>query len=158
MVARDLGDTLSEGMHNSIVCAEDVPFFAIDDAQRNALAATYLGTTQVDGLQAICEVWPHGVIDPDFKTPVTAPTPALLLSGDADPVTPPRNAERTLATLPHGRQVVAAGQGHGIAILGCVPQLLADFIEAASADGLDLSCVARLGPAPFFTSFNGPES
>jgi pimeloyl-ACP methyl ester carboxylesterase len=158
MVARNLGETLSEGMHNSIVCAEDVPFFAIDDAQRAALAATYLGTTQVDGLMAICDAWPKGVIDPDFKTPVALQTPALLLSGESDPVTPPRNAEHVLATLPRGRQVVAAGQGHGIAILGCVPQLLADFVDAASAERLDLSCVARLGPAPFFTSFNGPES
>jgi pimeloyl-ACP methyl ester carboxylesterase len=156
MVARSLGDTLSEGMHNSIVCAEDVPFFAIDDAQRQALERTYLGTTQVDGLVAICEAWPRGVIDPDFKTAVASQTPALLLSGDADPVTPPRDADRALATLPNGRQAVAAGQGHGIAILGCVPQLLARFVEKASAAELDLSCVSRLGPAPFFTSFNGP--
>src|SRR5262245_44597571 len=94
MVARSLGDTLAEGMHNSIVCAEDVPFFAIDGAQRAALAATYLGATQVDALAAICEVWPRGFLDPDFKAPVAAAQPVLLLSGGADPVTPPRNGEQ----------------------------------------------------------------
>jgi pimeloyl-ACP methyl ester carboxylesterase len=156
MVARSLGDTLAEGMHNSIVCAEDVPFFAIDDAQRAALAATYLGTAQVDALAAICEVWPRGLVDPDFKSPVAAPHPALLLSGGADPVTPPRNGEQALATLPHGLHLVAEGQGHGVAALGCVPRIVAEFIDAASVDGLDTSCVSRLRPAPFFTSFNGP--
>jgi pimeloyl-ACP methyl ester carboxylesterase len=156
MIERSLGDTLAEGMHNSIVCSEDVPFFSIDDARRAALAATYLGTSQVDSLVAICDVWPRGFADPDFKTPVTAPQPVLLLSGGSDPVTPPRNGEQALATLPHALHVVAAGQGHGIAALGCIPQLIAGFVDAASVDGLDAYCVSRLRPAPFFTSFNGP--
>jgi len=156
MIERSLGDTLAEGMHNSIVCAEDVPFFAIDDARRTALAATYLGTTQVDSLAAICDAWPRGFVDPDFKTPVSASQPVLLLSGGSDPVTPPRYGEQTLATLSHGLHVVAVGQGHGIAALGCVPLLIAGFVDAASAKGLDTACVSRLRPAPFFTSFNGP--
>jgi pimeloyl-ACP methyl ester carboxylesterase len=157
MVGRDLGETLSEGMHNAVVCTEDVPFFELDDSMRAALADTYLSTTQVDGLIAICDVWPRGVLDPDFKAPVVSDRPVLLLSGESDPVTPPRNAEHALATLSHGFSLVAVGQGHGVAALGCVPQLIGDFITAASADGLDASCMKRLGPAPFFTSFNGPE-
>jgi pimeloyl-ACP methyl ester carboxylesterase len=157
MIERSLGDTLAEGMHNSIVCAEDVPFFAIDDARRAELAATYLGTTQVDSLMAICDAWPRGFIDPDFKTPVEAPQPVLLLSGASDPVTPPRYGERALATLPHARHLVAEGQGHGVAALGCMPKLIAEFVETASAEALEAACVSRLRPAPFLTSFNGPE-
>jgi pimeloyl-ACP methyl ester carboxylesterase len=156
MVARDLGETVSEGMHNAVVCAEDVPYFDISDAERAALAATYLGTSQVDGLVSICDVWPRGAIDADFKTPVTSDRPALLLSGENDPVTPPRNGEHALATLAHGRHLIAPGQGHGIAPLGCVPALLARFIESASTEALEAGCVERLGVAPFFTSFNGP--
>ena len=88
MVGRDLGETLSEGMHNAVVCAEDVPYFDVDDAMRAALQATYLGTTQVDGLAAICEVWPSGVVDPDFKTPVVSDASGAAVvrrgrSGDA---------------------------------------------------------------------------
>lgn len=156
MVARSLDDTLSEGMHHSIVCTEDVPWFEIDAPLRAALENTYLGAHQVDSLRAICEVWPRGVIDPDFKTPVVSDHPVLLLSGELDPVTPPRYGERALATLRNGRHVVAAGQGHGIALLGCLPRLVAEFVERASVDGLDTSCVERLAAAPFFTSFNGP--
>ena len=156
MVARELGDTVSEGMHNAVVCTEDVPWFELDDADRAALDATYLGTSQVDGLVAICDVWPRGVLDENFKTPVSSDRPVLLLSGENDPVTPARNGEHALATLPQGRHLVAPGQGHGIAPLGCVPTLLAQFIEAASAETLDAACIDRLRAAPFFTSFNGP--
>jgi pimeloyl-ACP methyl ester carboxylesterase len=98
----------------------------------------------------------RGVLDEDFKTPVSSDRPVLLLSGENDPVTPARNGERALATLSHGRHLVAPGQGHGVAPLGCVPALLAQFIEAASAEALDAACLGRLRAAPFFTSFNGP--
>jgi len=50
---------------------------------------------------------------------------------------------------------VIPGQGHGVTRLPCVQGLLRQFIEAASAAGLDESCVATIGPAPFFLSFSG---
>jgi pimeloyl-ACP methyl ester carboxylesterase len=48
---------LAYGMHNSVVCAEDVPFFAVPSEKRTQIAATFLGTAQIDALMA---TWPHG--------------------------------------------------------------------------------------------------
>jgi pimeloyl-ACP methyl ester carboxylesterase len=81
----------------------------------------------------------------------------LLLSGEADPVTPPANAEHALATLPNGRHIVAPGQGHGILARGCVPKVVEAFLEAGSADGLDARCVDKLAAQPFFTGYTGSE-
>ena len=49
------------GMHNSVVCAEDVPYLGTVDTA--ALEQTYIGPEQVESLQAICDVWPIGPVD-----------------------------------------------------------------------------------------------
>ncbi len=155
MALTDLTETLHYGMHNAVVCTEDVPFFAdIDEA---ALARTYLGRLQVDALEAICERWPTGPIDPDFKRPVVSDVPVLILSGEADPVTPPVYGDRVQAQgLVNAVHLVLPGQGHGIAPVGCAPRVMADFINRASTTELNVACLNREGPAPFFITFNGP--
>lgn len=155
MALSSLSKALSEGMHNSVVCAEDVPFFP-DDVDRAALAETYLGVTLLDGLRAVCEVWPRGPVDADFHEPVSADAPVLLLSGSADPVTPPRFGEMAAASLANARHIVAEGQGHGLLAVGCVPRLLARFVDEADPAALDESCVHEQRPAPFFLGFSGP--
>ena len=96
LISRSLGDQLSYGMHNSVVCAEDVPFYDPKTIDRKRLEQTYLGTSAVDGLRDICQVWPRGPIDKDFHEPLHSDVPALLLSGSDDPATPPADAEEAL--------------------------------------------------------------
>ena len=157
MVAKNLSDGLSYGMHNAVVCTEDVPFLDPGSVDRAALEQTYLGTAQLDGLVEICKVWPAGRIDADFKQPFEAVAPVLLLSGSADPVTPPSYAAQAatgLGALAH--HVVVPGHGHGVAATGCLPKLLGEFVAAASTEGLDWSCLELQGAAPFFVGFSGP--
>jgi pimeloyl-ACP methyl ester carboxylesterase len=143
-------------MHNSVVCTEDAPWFPEDNATDASLL--YLGTTVIDGLRAICESWPAGVIDDDFKEPVVSDRPVLLLSGEDDPVTPPSYAERVIRTgLSNARHIVGTAQGHGLASVGCVPRLIRDFVESADAASVDSACLEREPPMPFFLSFQGPE-
>ena len=74
---------------------EDAPLFDADAAA--GLEATYLGTSIVDALRLICGRWPVGVVDADFKAPLTSDAPALLLSGEHDPATPPAYASDVMA-------------------------------------------------------------
>jgi pimeloyl-ACP methyl ester carboxylesterase len=149
-------ESLGFAMHNSVVCTEDAPWFP-DGNDPNA-ALLYLGTTVIDGLRAICESWPAGVIDDDFKEPVVSDRPVLLLSGEHDPVTPPAYAERILdAGLGNARHVVGLGQGHGQASVGCVPRLMEEFVASADPQSLDPECLAKEPPMPFFLSFQGPD-
>ena len=82
--------------------------------------------------------------------------PSLLLSGEADPVTPPADAERLARGLKRHRHLILAGEGHGQAATGCVPRLMADFLEAPDPLRLDASCLERHRPAPFFVRLSGP--
>ena len=152
---RALQESLGFAMHNSVVCTEDAPGFPAANDPEAALL--YLGTTVIDGLRAICEVWPAGVMDPDFKQPVRSSRPVLLLSGEHDPVTPPAYAEQIIASgLDNARHIVVPSRGHGNASTGCMPDLLRDFVETGRTDELDTTCLEREPPMPFFLSFQGP--
>jgi hypothetical protein len=59
--------------------------------------------------------------------------------------------------LPKSRHLVVRGIGHGALPHGCVDDLVAEFVESASAETLDVACVARLRRPPFFVTFAGPR-
>ena len=156
LIDRVYGDAIAEGMNNTVVCSEDVPFYHVDAAQRAELARTFLGTSQLDGLQAICKIWPHGPMDADFHQPLHSDVPALLLSGGNDPITPPRYAAQAALGFTHGLSVVVSGFGHGQLTDPCMAGVMAQFVDRASVSGLDTACTRRLSPMPFFLTRNGP--
>jgi len=153
---RDVPESLSFPMSNAVTCTEDVPFIDAS-AGTEGLESTYLGTQIIDALEGICAHWPRGVIDPDFKAPLTSDRPALLLSGEFDPITPPAYAERVIAGgLGNSVHLIGPKQGHGIVGVGCVPRLLRSFLEDPSPATVDASCLATEPPTPFFLSLLGP--
>lgn len=157
LIGENVRDLLAYGMHNSVVCAEDIDF--IDDARidRRALERTYLGKVQYEALLGICSVWPRGPVDEDFKQPLQSAVPALLLSGALDPVTPPAYAAEAAKGFDDHLHVIMQGQGHIQMGLGCVQRLMRQFIDAGTARGLAASdCERQIQPAPFFTTFSGP--
>ena len=156
MLARQIGDQLASGMQNSVICSEDEPLFAAANIDRQRIAQTYQGADQLDGLAEICKLWPRGPVDPDLHDPLRSDIPTLLLSGDADPVTPPDDAARAALGLAHHRNLVLPGEGHGQLATGCVPRLMADFLDDARPETLDTSCLDSHQPAPFFVSSAGP--
>lgn len=160
MVSESLSDSLSIGMHNAVVCTEDAPFFDREAVDREALEATYIGPVQLDALEAMCAVWPAGVMDEGLGVPVVTDKPVLLLSGDADPITPPRFAELAAVGMSNSALLVGVDQGHGQATRTCIPDIMAAFIEQASTDAIDAEdreCLAtRQFAMPFFLDYTGP--
>ena len=157
MAATAMSDQLAMGMHNSVVCTEDAPFFTGEAISQEDLESTYIGPIMVDALRDICSVWPAGIIDDEFKTPVATDKPVLLLSGEADPVTPPHFAELALVDMENARHIIGKDQGHGLGINGCLPDITAKFVETASTDDLDDDCLGQLHAMPFFLTFSGPS-
>ena len=154
MIGEDLERMIAMGMHHSVVCAEDAPRFegAVD---RKQLENTYLGPLMLDGMKAICDVWPRGPVDADFAEPLTSKVPALLLSGEFDPATPAEYGAAAAAGFASALHVVVPGQGHGQARLNCLQKIMRRFIAEGSAADLDVACVKQIRPAPFFLSFSG---
>jgi fermentation-respiration switch protein FrsA (DUF1100 family) len=105
----------------------------------------------------ICQTWPHETVSTSFKEAVSSDSPVLILSGEADPVTPPENGERVAKTLPNSLHLVVTGQGHNVIFRGCLPRVASDFIEQGTVQGLDTACVSQVQPLPFFINFSGPK-
>ena len=156
MIADAMADAMSIGMHNSVVCTEDAPYFENEDVSVDELEATYIGPVQLEVLDAICSIWPQGVLDPEFKTPVSSDTPVLLLSGEADPITPPAYAELAAVELADALLLTGRRQGHGQAPQGCMPGIIRDFVEAGASADIDTECLDRMFAMPFFLDFSGP--
>lgn len=150
-------DAMAMGMHNSVVCAEDVPFYDKSSIDYDGLAASYMGSYQLDALEAICSVWPAGPVDDEFKVPLATNLPVLLLSGDSDPITPPRYAELAAIDLENAAHLIGKNQGHGQIGVGCTPQIVAEFIDSKDPTGLDATCLQRSFVMPFFLDFSGPN-
>ncbi len=157
MLARQVGDSLASGMQNTVLCSEDAPLFAGLQIDRRRIALTYQGTDQLDALTEICRIWPRGPVDADLHRGLESGIPTLLLSGEADPVTPPENAERAARGLRLHRHLVLPGEGHGQAATGCVPRLMADFLDDPRPAALDAKCLDPHRPAPFFVGMTGPS-
>lgn len=149
-------DMLSLGMHNAVMCTEDIPFLDKTRIDFEGIAASYMGAVQLEALEAICSVWPAGPIDAGFRAPLATDTPVLLLSGDADPITPPRYAELAAVDLSNSLHLVGEDQGHGQISVGCTSRIVADFIDAADTGAVDASCLERSFVMPFFVDFSGP--
>ncbi|MBP7692671.1 MAG: alpha/beta fold hydrolase, partial [Anaerolineales bacterium] len=152
--AYSLDAGLYDGMFYAVACAEDAP--RLTAAEAAAAAGPTFGD-RTTALRAVCAEWPAGAVSADFYQPVTSAVPTLLLSGEADPITPPQYAAVVAAGLSQSRQIVAPGMGHGILIRGCVDRLATEFIEQGTAAGLDSACVQAIQPPPFFVTFTGPR-
>lgn len=163
----DSAQRLAEGMHFSVVCAEDLPRMPGAEAGGASSAqARDPGAAVGDGLGAdfgddfaalyrkACEGWPRGAVSAAFQRMPPAATPVLLLSGGLDPVTPPRHGERAARALgAQARHVVVPKAGHGVMLQGCLRDVVFRFIDAeAGQDALkvEADCAARLPRPPAF--------
>ncbi len=157
MTMMSLSDAISLGMHNSIMCTEDAPWYDEVNIDRGRLEATYMGVVQVDALEAICEEWPAGPIDDDFRELLSTDIPTLLLSGDADPITPPSYADLAARNLMRAWLLTGEQQGHGQLGVGCMPRIIDRFVTNGELAEGDADCYESAFVMPFFLDFSGPR-
>jgi TAP-like protein len=150
------GVDLSEGMFLSVVCAEDLSRVTQLEVTEQT-QGTFLGAGWLSRLREQCAEWGAATLPEAYFAPIAGNVPSLLLSGDLDPVTPPRWGELVQSTLSPARHVVVPGAGHGVTGEGCVPELIAEFIDSLDPAALDTSCVERLERPPIFTTLEGPS-
>ncbi|HSQ71227.1 MAG TPA: alpha/beta hydrolase, partial [Rubrivivax sp.] len=102
----------------------------------------------------VCADWPRGAVPAAFYALPPAPAATLVLSGGADPVTPPRHGERVARSLgAKARHVVVPQAGHGVMGLRCMRDALFRFIDADSDDEalrVDADCARALPRPPAF--------
>ncbi len=151
LVVGDVSNRITGGMGLSVGCSEDADLLKTNPADHD----TVMGNSIIELFQNVCPRWPHRERPADFHQPFKSALPVLILSGELDPVTPPRYGEEILAALSNARLITARGQGHGIMSVRCVPQLVGEFVATLQPKKLDATCLDNLQAPPAFLNYNG---
>lgn len=124
---RWVGDSTSVPLHLGVYCSEDLPFTDSVEAVRRA-NGTLIGPRYYQEYRAACAAWPVPPTSLAMREPWVSDIPALLFSGERDPVTPPEYGERVVKGLARARHVVIRGGGHADAGW-CKSQLIVEFLN-----------------------------
>jgi pimeloyl-ACP methyl ester carboxylesterase len=144
-------DPRASGMQASVVCSKNPTQTQLDTvfaSTREALPEVRAGLEQRsrDWL-AICDTWPSRGADPRANDPVTSDRPAVLISGQFDPITPPSNAATAKRTLANAVTVTLPGGGHIPLFPGTPPGDCGFAIMLSNIDNPgqpDFTCAATL--------------
>lgn len=141
------------GVFWSTECAEA---WAAHDAERMVEAGdgSYYLPAMLDAARNLdlgCSLMPPVPVPPDDGRPVRSDVPVLLLNGTLDPQDPPANVADATVELPHSLTITPP-QAHTFGHVGCLPDVVAAFLDAATVEGLDTACIDELTPPPFTTS------
>jgi pimeloyl-ACP methyl ester carboxylesterase len=156
-LGRGVEGRIYTGMHFSVVCAEDEP----RRAQSTDPPGSDFGTTFGNLYAQACADWPRGRVDSSFYTVPQARVPVLVLSGGADPATPPRHGARVASALGRtARHAVVPHAGHGVLAVPCLRDAVFRFIDAESDEAalaVDLGCATRVPRASMFVPPGRPR-
>lgn len=144
-------------LHLTIVCNEDVPRF--DEAATSADADNdFGGATSHRLLAKACALMPRFDAELAWMSAGPFTQPTLLLSGGADPVTPPANGDIATALFTRQRHVTAPEHAHIVASSECGSSLIAAFLTLPVPDDLDTTCIANMPGQRFVLSPMGTIS
>lgn len=139
-----LPETISTGMYNSVVCAEDSDF-TVEDIPANNIRPELRTVFDTSSFLELCALWQVRALDSSVDEPVVSEIPALLMSGEFDPITPPGYADTVGATLANATLVTFPGQSHGQFLVGddCATRVALAFLNNPTAVP-DQSCVGAM--------------
>ena len=149
--------TGSNGMYLSVTCAEDLPLIKPGEGERNGVN-TFLGDYRLRQQRAACALWSRAKIPSNYPEPARSDVPALILTGQWDPVTPPIYGDTAAKYLSHSLHVIVPQGGHGfngLNGLDCIDNLIVSFIDRGTTTGLDTSCVNSIGRKGFLLKLPG---
>jgi pimeloyl-ACP methyl ester carboxylesterase len=143
------------GMFYAVACSEDAEQIDLQAARELQEGSSF--PLVADDLVTRCENWPRAEITPSFREPLQSDIPTLLLSGEADPITPPHYAAQVAEGLDNSLSLTLPDFGHDVLLAGCVPALVTRFIESGTVQDLQIECVDEIVPPAFFVSPAGPK-
>jgi pimeloyl-ACP methyl ester carboxylesterase len=138
---RMLTESISLGLHLSVVCNEDLPYSTAPPEVDN------IGSVFDKEYRQACAGWPTATVPEDLHDPVESKIPVLMLTGEWDPVTGPDRAAEMKRSLPNSTIVAIPRGGHMFGgFTGCLDGIMAAFLDGRAPN---LGCVSKI-PSPSF--------
>jgi pimeloyl-ACP methyl ester carboxylesterase len=144
-----------DGMFYAVACTEDAPLISSEETDQQSNSSLFTESSKT--FRDVCSAWPKREPPQVVHALVSSEAPVLMLSGEADPITPPRHAEQLAGSLDNALHLIFHGMGHGNSSNQCAAKILDQFLESASIDDLETECVDTVEPPPFFVDFSGPQ-
>ncbi len=144
----------SDGTFHSVECREEAAVTDIEATRERAGELPGpLGRALYEQLELqleICATWTSGTATAEEKAPVHGDTPALLLAGGYDPVTPVSWARLAAGRLTRGQLVEFDAAGHAVfTVGGCVIDLIEGFLDAPGVQVDGAACAASYAEVTF---------
>jgi pimeloyl-ACP methyl ester carboxylesterase len=140
-LSRAVFDQLDAGAHLAVQCTDDLDH---PDPGRGTFLGEYRARLYRDACAELNQpTSTHGRNPPLRVT-------ALLVTGELDPVTPPRFAQSVAKQMPSATVLTVPGMAHAGADR-CVEGVISAFIAAGARRGVDTSCVTKIVVPPFIT-------
>lgn len=99
--------------------------------------------------EEICAVIPRPKAAALYEPVSRSEVPVLIIANEVDPQNPLENVAAAGEIYPNSLTLVAPGQGHGYTGILCRDQILADFIDQGTTQGLDTDCLQEVPLPPF---------
>ena len=134
------------GVRLALLCSEGLS--AVDTSTISAATrGTFMGEVPVRFQLRWCDGWPTAPLPSDFRAPFRSPVLALLLTGELDPITPPRYAEHLQTWFANARALTMPSRSHADTD-PCVMSLIEAFVVSGGKT-LVASCLANTPPIRF---------
>ncbi len=143
--------TMSRGMTFSVQCHEELAFSSEADfemALANYPEFTGLYAHTATGALSfrVCERWGAGAAPPLENEPVSSAIPTLVMTGEFDPITPPRWGEQVASHLSQSYVFEYPRVGHGASfVAGCPREMMLAFLDEPTASP-DATCLSGIQP------------
>lgn len=139
---RGFNEYLMDGMYLCIQCTENMPYIDWDEAV-TATRGTFMGTYRLEQHKQSCDLWVRGDLPDGYFDLDRLNIPTLIVSGELDPVDPPKYSQRIADSLPNSLHKIIPLHAHGISGVweNCLDDVVLLFVSRGSLEGLDLTCV-----------------
>jgi pimeloyl-ACP methyl ester carboxylesterase len=127
------------GVRLALLCSEGLAGIDTSTISR-ATSRTFLGEFPVRFQLRWCDGWPTAPLPLGFRAPLRSSVPALLLTGELDPITPPRYAEHIREWFSNGVALRLPYRSHSDTD-PCVTGIIEAFI-VTGGNAPDSSCLA----------------
>jgi pimeloyl-ACP methyl ester carboxylesterase len=147
--------TMSYGMYQSVMCAEDGNF-SVQQMDLNGVRPKIAEGQQDDAASFLrtCRAWNVPELGQEVNQPVQSDIPVLIFNGQFDPITPPQYGEMAGQTLKNHYLFTFPANGHGA--LGdneCSDEIAREFLDNPSQKP-QAACFADLTGPRFITNAN----
>ncbi len=151
-------DAISDGMHWTFQCTEELPFSSPEkmsaSAEKYPEFSSLFDQQSVELPFKVCQAFNVPPAPADANQAVSSNLPTLVMAGEYDPVTPPAWGEQAASSLSNSNYFEYPGYGHGSSMSeGCPRQMALAFLKDPNQSP-DSACISTMTGPKFVVPFD----